>query len=298
MKKSFIILIGFITLLLFTAGIVLWIDAANAFADPEAYTTEEKEKEDEPKSICPKTLMNTACMTCHLSPTFEIRKKTIQEKYNSDGKYFPHNFKIMEKPGYDRYRSPDGSYTAIVETEKKPYGYYLLYGAVDSNEFDDVFEWLQKHPEINHLVIDIHSGGGSMFGGKRIISVMDEFKATGGTIEIKVHSIAASAAFLVLLNGTPGMRYVHPQAEIMWHELLSVEGWFPKLVSPADKEDEAEIMRHWQDTQDEWVASKCKLTKEEVTNLIRYKELWCNGREAVEKYGFADKLNAPFNIGS
>ena len=227
-------------------------------------------KPEEPKPICPKTLMSSSCLTCHLSPDFSLRTLTLEEQYNNDGGSYPSGFRMVRE-------------------DKKEFGYFLAYN-INSSNYENVFEWLSARPHIKHLVIEIYSPGGSMFQAKRIITLMDEFKSKGNTIETRVRGGAASAGFLVLLNGTKGQRYIHPQAEIMWHELRQLEGWFLKLVTPASEEEKARIMRHWQDTQDQWVSEKSKLSKAQVTNLIHFKELWCNGKEAVEKYGFADKL--------
>ena len=49
-------------------------------------------------------------------------------------------------------------------------------------------------------------------------------------------------------------------------------------------------MRHIQDTIQGWVAERCKLTKEELDDRVHKKDFWCNGTEAVNEYGFADKL--------
>jgi ATP-dependent protease ClpP protease subunit len=228
------------------------------------------EKIEKLESICTETGMDTGCLNCHRSPGFELREQTTEEKYSVDGDGYPTDFYISERDGKD-------------------VGFYFLDG-IYSVYVDDLFQWLDKKPAIKHLIIEVYSPGGSMFEAKRIIGMMDEYKAKGNVIETRVRGGAASAGFLVFLNGTIGHRYIHAQAEIMWHELRTVEGWFLKLSTPADKEDEARVMRHWQDTQDQWIADRSNLSKEEVTKLIRHKELWCNGKEAVEKYGFADKL--------
>lgn len=266
MKKMFLGLIFVVTLL----GFVVYNVGSEigAYEDPAGIV--KKAKSDEPESICPKTLMTNKCLSCHLAPDFSLRTLTLEEQYNNDGGTYPSNFRMIREG-------------------KKEFGYFLSH-IISAAEYEAVFSWMSKRPHINYLVIEIYSPGGSMFQAKRIITLMDEFKARGNIIETRVRAGAASAGFLVLLNGTKGFRYIHPQAEVMWHELRTMEGWFLKLVSPADKEEEARIMRHWQDTQDKWVSEKSKLSQAKVTELIRFKELWCNGREAVEKYGFADKL--------
>jgi ATP-dependent protease ClpP protease subunit len=71
----------------------------------------------------------------------------------------------------------------------------------------------------------------------------------------------------------------------MWHELQTLEIF--NLSTPSNKEDEARVLRHLQDTANSWLAEVSNLSKEEVDELVRYKELWVTGPEAVQ-YGFAD----------
>ena len=78
-----------------------------------------------------------------------------------------------------------------------------------------------------------------------------------------------------------------PQAELMWHELQALEGF--GVTSPSSKEDEARVLRHLQDTANGWLAEVSDLTKQEIDDMVSYKEFWLTGTEAV-KYGFADGL--------
>ena len=73
----------------------------------------------------------------------------------------------------------------------------------------------------------------------------------------------------------------------MFHELWTFD--FLKISSPSDKEDEARVLRHIQDGITAFVASRSILTKQEVDNLIRKKEFWVSGIDAL-KYRFATKL--------
>jgi ATP-dependent protease ClpP protease subunit len=150
------------------------------------------------------------------------------------------------------------------------------------------FNYLTWHPKIKHIRLEIDSYGGAMWGMKSIIGFMDEFKANGGTIETVVRAKAFSAGFAIFLNGTKGQRYVSNTAHLMWHEVLSAKLF--SIETPASSEDEALMLRHFQDTMNAWIASKSKLTKKQVDEMVHKKELWCNGKEAVKKYGFADKL--------
>ena len=117
--------------------------------------------------------------------------------------------------------------------------------------------------------------------------MMVEFIADGGIVETRLRGFAASAGALIFLAGKRGYRIGNAQSEMMFHELWSFK--FLAIESPSDKEDESKIYRHIQDTLSGWVATRGKLSKEELDAKIRKKEFWINGREAHE-LGFIDKL--------
>lgn len=149
------------------------------------------------------------------------------------------------------------------------------------------FQWVAWHPEIKHVVFNIFSPGGSLFDASAIITEMDKAKSRGVVVETRVYGFAASAAFTIFVNGSDGHRVIGEMGELMWHELWTFK--FFDVSSPSDKEEEARVLRHLQDTIQERIAKRGKLSKEELDEKIRKKEFWMNGPEAVE-YGFADKL--------
>lgn len=228
----------------------------------------------EVKSICPvsKISDNARCMDCH----------TV---YMNNGKP---KFGLKEISPHACYKYPN-QYFEFVDGPKGKEGYFKV-GDIDANNFEEVFSYLKRYPEVKHLTVELHTPGGSIYQMWRIIALMDDFKATGRTISCIVRGFCASAGFVILNNATPGMRFVAPNAEIMWHEVLSIELVFGfKVSSPSDKEDEARILRHFQDNGNSFLASKGKMSKEEIDDRIRKKEWWMTGAEAV-KLGFADGL--------
>ena len=117
--------------------------------------------------------------------------------------------------------------------------------------------------------------------------MFDHYKKCGMTIETRCYGFAASAAFYILANGSKEHRYIAPMAEVMWHEIITFKLW--AIESPADKEDEARVLRHLQDTTNIRLSEVSKVSKGKLDDMIRKKELWLRGTEVVE-YGFADKL--------
>lgn len=236
-----------------------------------AFADDEEEKEEKPKLNCPKTLIHDQdkCMNCHVMVGKEF---TIKETETDAALDYPTpQMKILN------YGKPN----AI--------GYYLLIGDVTTPETGAVanfFRYLEKH-NISHAVMEVFSYGGGLFNGWRIKHLMDKWTAKGNIIETEVGGCAASAAAIIFVAGTDGYRTMNAQSELMFHELWTFK--FIDISSPSDKEDEARVLRHLQDTITGWLATKGKKTKEELDALMRKKEFWINGKEALE-LGFADKI--------
>jgi ATP-dependent protease ClpP protease subunit len=176
--------------------------------------------------------------------------------------------------------------TEIVYVNGKPVPYYYLTN-ISSYEIKKLVDWLGWHPEFKHVIIEIQSPGGSLFDSSRIVGLLDSLKERGVTVETRVYGFAASAGFYVFVNGSKGYRHIAPEAQLMWHELLTFDIF--NVSGPSDKEDEARVLRHLQDTVNSRIAAVSNMTKAELDALIRKKELWCNGTQAVE-HGFADGI--------
>jgi len=210
--------------------------------------------------------MTDKCLECHI-----LRLK--------DGKPV---FGLKEiKP--DSYRQcPSG--TQILNGK----GYYLI-GEInvgESNLIREHFEYLRVH-NIKYTLLEIHSPGGSLFAAWRIKGLIDEFESESGTVETRVRGFAASAGAILFAAGTKGFRVANAQSEIMFHELYSVK--FLDISTPSDKEDESRVLRHLQNTISSWLATRGKLSKDELDQKMRKQEFWITGKESYE-LGFADKL--------
>ena len=224
---------------------------------------QEIEKKEEPKQIvqqCPKTKMTEGCLSCHVIPSFKLKESRPDATLDY----------------------PNLSTTFFGDT-----AYYLIedIGAMAADRMFDFFKYVSWHPNVKHIVLEIQSPGGNMFVAWRIVGLMDLYKARGYTIETRCHGFAASAGFLIFANGSKGYRFASPTCEAMWHELITFKMF--DISGPADKEDEAKVLRHLQDTANAWLVSRSKLSKEEWDQKIRKKEFWMNGKQAVE-YGIAD----------
>ena len=219
----------------------------------------EEEKE---ASICPKTKVEDSCMDCHSIPDW-----SLIEKLPDANRVFPF-----------------GPNMNIVKDGKEA---HLLITGISSLSVDKFFEYVGWHPEIEKCVFEIYSPGGSMFEAWRIVGFMELWKSKGMTIETRVHGFAASAGFLLFVNGTMGHRLASNTATLMWHELYTFD--FFKVTRPSDAEDEAIILRQLQTTASDYLAKRSNLTSKQWDEKVYKKEMWCNGKEAV-KYGLSDGL--------
>lgn len=221
-------------------------------------------QDEAPKSICPTTRMAKECLECHVKGNFAVRETAP-----------------------DAARVYPTKSMSIVEPAQGPsYGYYLLQ-EVAADEIRAFFSYLDRH-DIGLAVIEVHSPGGSLFQAQRIIGMMETWQARGNLIETRIYGTAMSAGFQIFVAGN--RRLVVPSALLMWHEIQSVKFFFGigiTVETPSDKEEEARVLRFLQDSRNAWLASRSRMSKEELDDKVRRKEFWVDGRKAVE-YGFAD----------
>lgn len=220
----------------------------------------EEPKERKEQSICPKTKMSESCLECHVKPDFRLRE--IKPDAHMD---YPNGLRIIDGKGYFNIYSIDTSL---------------------ADSIADYFLYLNRH-KVKHIVIDIYSPGGNLFAAWKIKGLFNEFQEEGGIVETRLRGFAASAGSILFCAGNKGHRIGSPQAEMMFHELWGFK--FLAIETPSDKEDEAKIYRHLQDTISDWLVTRGNITKAEMDSKIRKKEFWINGKEAFE-LGFIDKL--------
>lgn len=204
---------------------------------------------------CPKTTMQNDCLLCHVRGDFRV-KETAPDAHL----IYPNDA------------------MCVIDGE----GYYLL-TVIDSDEIKQYFDYLHSHG-IKRAIIEIHSSGGALFDAQRIVNLIRYWQGKGVYVETRIHGAAFSAGFYVFVAGDK--RLVSPHADLMWHELQSASFGF-NITTPADREEEARVLRHIQDIRNTYLAERSNLTKAQVDEKISKKEFWMSGNQAVE-YGFAD----------
>jgi len=215
--------------------------------------------------VCPVTKIKGSafeCFRCHVTGSFKIREQ-------------------------DPFATWDLPLAAMKMTmiNEEPVCTYSVTGVIHGEigaSLNKMFEYLSAyHPEVTKVNINIHSGGGSLFGGYQAFSVLRSWSPKF-EITTMVHGFAASAAFYIFCGGEE--RLVGKSSQLMWHSLKVFKMF--DVATPDSREEEARILRHLQDCANTIISELSTLTKEEVDKMIKNKELWVGADKAVE-YGFA-----------
>jgi ATP-dependent protease ClpP protease subunit len=242
------IIIALILGITVAAAWVAWGEEATA---PKSYPT---------KGQCPKTGIVgdvSDCLRCHTQPSFALKDPPIDE-----GKDYPYGVVVRPCKGDHAGEKIAGHYTVM---------------SIIPDQVFAFFDYLDAK-SIRHAVIEIHSPGGSLFDAQRIVSRIQEWQASGGIVETRVYGWAASAGFYIFMSGDK--RMIGPQAQLMWHELLTFA--FFTVSTPSQTQDEADTLKHLQHTMNEWVAQRAGLTEDKIKEMIHKKEWWFNGAQAKE----------------
>lgn len=163
-----------------------------------------------------------------------------------------------------------------------------IYFCISSMDFERYRSMFIGYERFNwkKAVIDLNTGGGSLFDAMGMVSIFQEQQSKGKIIEIRGRGIIASAGLIILVSGSPGHRLLDPNSFIMFHEMWSIK--FFAIETPSDKEQEALVMRQIQDRINKYISSHSLMSADELSNRIKKKEFWMSADEAI-KFGFADK---------
>ena len=197
-------------------------------------------------------------------------------------------FELKESDPFEKYKLPKMATVRLFDNNGKITMYYQL-SDISDDAVRDIFAWLEWHPEIINVQIEIQSPGGSLMNAWRIVGVIERWKSQDATrsVETRVNGFAASAGFLIFMVGD--IRAASPTSELMWHE-LSISGYGYVTQSPSSSTEQARILNHLQKTTNQYISSKCIMTEDEIVDAVRNgKELWINGKEALD-LGIATKL--------
>lgn len=128
------------------------------------------------------------------------------------------------------------------------------------------------------LEIYINSGGGSVFAGSEIYTLLKDYK---GNSIVKIVGIAGSAASVIAMAGKKII--MSPTAQIMIHNVSC-----RSAGDYRDMQHTAEILENANKAICNAYVLKTGMKQEELLNLMN-KETWLNAQKAKE-YGFIDEV--------
>ena len=128
------------------------------------------------------------------------------------------------------------------------------------------------------LVVDINSGGGSVFAGSEIYTALKSYE---GHVTIKIVGIAASAASVIAMAGDKVQ--MSPTAQIMIHNVSTrAEG------DHKDMSHTSEILKTANETIANAYRIKSGMDQEDILSMMDY-ETWLSPAKAKE-YGLIDEV--------
>lgn len=128
------------------------------------------------------------------------------------------------------------------------------------------------------VVLRINSPGGSVFGGQAIAAAMREYS---GRIDVKVDSLAASAASIVAISGDTVQ--MAPGSFMMIHK-----AWTIALGNADDLIETASLLEKIDGSLIAQYSDKTGIPAHDIAQMMR-DETWLSHEDAVEK-GFADSV--------
>ncbi|MDU4545320.1 MAG: Clp protease ClpP [Clostridium botulinum] len=179
--------------------------------------------------------------------------------------------------------------TIISNDDKMVYDWFEM----DSTCPRDIEKALDKAKKNEEIEVIINSGGGSVFAGSEIYSLLKEYK---GKITGKIVGLAASATSVIAMGCD--ILKISPTAQLMIHRA--------SMISVGNSEDfakGAEVLEGIDKSIANAYILKTGLKQDELLDMMS-KETWLDAKTAKEK-GFADevlfdednKIVASFNSG-
>ena len=250
---------------------VMLIVGGVALAEPQDGEAVEVKEEKAPEVWCPVTRYtdNAKCTYCHTMITENGKPK----------------FGLKEIPIDANYSEKPSSMAVVIENGEMVA--YLTVGDINAYQFRDASHYLYTHPEFKKLVVEIHSGGGSVMSAWRIVGIIEEMRAHGIVVETRCYGLAASAGGILLIAGDLGSRFVAPHAEIILHKVWQFTMF--DIADPDSAEDKADVLKHFQANINKFFEERTKLSSDVINKKSYHKMWWFTGKDAIE-HGVADGL--------
>ena len=153
---------------------------------------------------------------------------------------------------------------------------------------------MKKTGNIKPIHFLVNSPGGSVVAMNGILDSMDRLKNTkinGQNIVVATYcdGMAASAASVILTNGTKGYRYISPRSEVMIHQPLGGTSG-----QATDMEIHTKRILKMKQQLNDFFAKNTKMTLEEL-KLIMERDYYMDSKESLDK-GFIDSVYDSFSV--
>jgi ATP-dependent protease ClpP protease subunit len=267
MKRLIIISISIVSGLFFLAWVSSSFGDLLPFGTASAQHAGDQDVEDEkpaPEVFCPVTLFtdNGKCMDCHAMVIENGRIKFGLKEIAPDSSF-------SEKPF---------CLEIVQEYAGGPSVGYMKVTGTGAEQFRQTADYLAWHPQIKKLIVELHTGGGSIMDAWRSVGIIKEMQSKGTHIEMRVYGIAASAGVFIMVAGDT--RLVNPNAEIMIHKIWTFAMF--DIKTPDSSQDQADTLKHFQDNINKFLRDRTNMTEEQLDNKIFKKDWWMTGEEAIE----------------
>ncbi len=135
----------------------------------------------------------------------------------------------------------------------------------------------------------VNSPGGSIYSLYSIMDTMDALKKAGITVETYCVGMAASAASVIMANGSQGHRYMTPRSTIMIHQPLSgTQGPVSNMERDLNraKKMKEELTQFYEQT--------TKMPPKKLREVLEI-DYYMDSEESLQ-YGFVDKIASQFPV--
>ena len=240
--------------------------------DVSSYGTVTLSKQKEvPTPFCPVTKIsdNDKCMNCH-AMRVDDNGKTV--------------FTIKPAKFEDNYSLPFG--VKLVFWMGKWVVYYENTGT-DADKIEQISQFMYKHSEFDHFVMEMNSFGGSVMNAWRAVGILEEMRSRGITITTICYGKIASAGTILFVAGDPDRRFINPYAEVMIHKVWTFAMF--DLKDPDTSQDQTNLLKHLQGNINDWFVSRTKLTHEIIEKECFKRDWWMTGKEAFD-LGIATRI--------
>lgn len=149
---------------------------------------------------------------------------------------------------------------------------------IDATSPKKVQDQLSNFKKNEDLEVEINSGGGSVFAGSEIYTILKDYK---GNVIVKIVGLAASAASVIAMAGDKVL--ISPVGQLMIHNASGCFGG-----DYRDMEKGAEILKNVNATISNAYKIKTGLSSEELLEMMN-KETWLTPQKALDNK-FVDEI--------